>query len=200
MDDFLYYVLSTEIHTLKCMRKYIIKRETTRLLSYSSYKYNVLSHENQKKTKLIPREKWRKFFIRVELDQLKTNKINCHDSRYIWCRGEKGRGPPIPTIFCKIIAKLLFHTVPQWSRPRRHSGLGSPWYAAKKTFCSKYEHIHQWKSDHYSLRSVGWSWNGVREKYCWVGWSLRLEWCEKKILLRWWLPNGVAVPIYLLWY
>jgi len=22
-----------------------------------------------------------------------------------------------------------------------------------------------------SLRSAGWSWNGVREKYCWTGWS-----------------------------
>ena len=35
-----------------------------------------------------------------------------------------------------------------------------------------------------SLRSAGWSWNGVREKYCWAGWSWSwwLEWCKRKIL------------------
>ena len=33
----------------------------------------------------------------------------------------------------------------------------------------------------------GWSWSGVREKYCWAGWSwrLELEWCERKVLLGW---------------
>jgi len=41
--------------------------------------------------------------------------------------------------------------------------------------------------DSYSLRLAGWSWNGVREKYCWAGWSWSwwLEWCERKILLGW---------------
>jgi len=51
------------------------------------------------------------------------------------------------------------------------------------------------------VRQVGagdWSWNGVREKYCWSGWSWSwwLEWCERKILLGWsrsWLPNAVIV-------
>jgi len=33
----------------------------------------------------------------------------------------------------------------------------------------------------------GWSWNGLREKYCWSGWSWSwwLKWCERKILLGW---------------
>ena len=33
----------------------------------------------------------------------------------------------------------------------------------------------------------GWSWSGVREKYCYLpgGWRLELEWCERKILLGW---------------
>jgi len=43
---------------------------------------------------------------------------------------------------------------------------------------------------------IGWSWNGVREKYCWSGWSWSwwLEWCEKKLLQCWRLqdqPNAV---------
>jgi len=32
--------------------------------------------------------------------------------------------------------------------------------------------------------SGGWSWNRMREKYCWAGWSWSwwLEWCERKLL------------------
>ena len=55
------------------------------------------------------------------------------------------------------------------------------------------------ESDVHCVRQAGaggWSWNGVREKYGWSGWSWSwwLEWCERKILLGWswsWLPNGV---------
>jgi len=41
-----------------------------------------------------------------------------------------------------------------------------------------------------------WSWNSVRKKYYWAGWSWSwwLEWYERKILLGWnwsWPPNGV---------
>jgi len=46
----------------------------------------------------------------------------------------------------------------------------------------------------------GWSWSGVREKYCWAGWSwrLELEWCERKVLFGWsWSnkPNTVILGI-----
>ena len=39
------------------------------------------------------------------------------------------------------------------------------------------------------LEARGWSWNDVREKYCWAcwswSWSWWLKWCERKILLGW---------------
>ena len=51
---------------------------------------------------------------------------------------------------------------------------------------------------HTKKRSAGWSWSWsvVREKYCWAGWSwrLELEWCERKVLFGWsWSnkPNAV---------
>ena len=49
----------------------------------------------------------------------------------------------------------------------------------------------------------GWSWNGVREKYCWAGWSWRLELqrCERKKLQRWRAgdqPNAVSVVFFCL--
>jgi hypothetical protein len=49
-----------------------------------------------------------------------------------------------------------------------------------------------------SLRSGGWSWSGVREKYYWAGWSWRLELerCERKVLFGWsWSnkPNAVSI-------
>jgi len=61
----------------------------------------------------------------------------------------------------------------------------------------------QLKAEKHSLRSAGWSWNGVREKYCWAGWSWSwwLEWCERKLLLGWswsWLPNAVIVLLLVL--
>jgi len=54
-------------------------------------------------------------------------------------------------------------------------------------------------SENHCVRQAGaggWSWSGVREKYCWAGWNwrLELEWCERKVLLGWnWSnkPNAV---------
>ena len=48
-------------------------------------------------------------------------------------------------------------------------------------------HSHHQESHNHCVRQAGaggWSWNGMREKYCWAGWSWSwwLEWCEKKLL------------------
>ena len=39
-------------------------------------------------------------------------------------------------------------------------------------------------NNYHSLRSAGWSWSAVRDKYCYLagGWRLELEWCERELL------------------
>ena len=52
-------------------------------------------------------------------------------------------------------------------------GSGGHWLKPKLTVFGRLE-----------LEAGGWSWNGVKEKYCWAGWSWSwwLEWCEKNIV------------------